>query len=301
MVAGLAVVVATRNRPELTAELARLLFDQEPTPAVVVIVDAGEPGKEVVLDPSLAVIIRSSIASLPHQRNLGIAWVLENTECEKVCFLDDDVRPSPQYLLRLLDLLERDVTGSVGGVSGTTGWVPAPSKGAYGLLQRVFRIVGKADGRVLPSGFNMPVRADEVGVFPASWLFGCSMWRRAVLEQFRFHDSLPGQALFEDVEFSVRVASKFGLLVDTSAYLDHLLAQDERPNQRKHYERIVRNRAEVVKSMGGGFARWFWFWWATLGLVLTVLRHVHSSRDYRDRLVGLCLGISTTLRRSPAG
>lgn len=300
----LVVVIATRNRPQHVIDLLSALADQEHVPEAVVVVDSSDASQAPAsgLGTGSGLNVRHKTlerASLPHQRNVG-AEIAIAAGAEVICFLDDDVRPRPDYLRRLADLLERDTVGVVGGVSGTSGWTQAVLKTTHTLYNRLFLLAGRADGRILRSGYNMPVDAVDPGVHSAQWLFGCSMWRADVLRQYRFHDNLPGSALFEDVEFSLRVGKEYLLLVDTSAHLDHLLEMEGRPDMRLHYERIARNRAEVVRAMGGGVLRWLAFWWSVTGDAARLLRHVHSSGDYRYRLRGLVRGaMATALRRVP--
>lgn len=299
-----AVVIPTRNRPWHVMELVTALTAQELLPCAVVVVDSSPEharmrSTEVRCEAFDVRIETVSTASLPFQRNVGARAALE-ADVDAVCFLDDDVRPKPDYLKRLAEVLMRDTVGVVAGVSGTSGWSPTVKPFHTRLYDRVFCLSGPADGRVLKSGINMPVDADLPGLHRAEWLFGCSMWRAEILKKRAFHDGLPGQALCEDVEFSVRAGKDSLLVVDTAARLDHLLEVTGRPSLGLHYQRFVRNRAEVVKAMGSGWIGRCAFWLSVVGTAVRLARHCHSSADYRERLVGLLRGVLATIARRDA-
>lgn len=300
-----AVVIATRNRPNHLPQVLQAVMAQDLTPVGIVVADSSDDplfrSLRVPPDTTTPVLHeRVTEASLPHQRNIGCAVAFARFDPEFICFIDDDVRPSRDYLSRLAHLLNRDTVDAIAGVSGTSGWTRTSVRRRYALFNRLFLLSGAADGRMLRSGYNMPVDALSGGVQTAQWLFGCSMWRSSILRQYRFHDGLVGSALFEDVEFSIRVGKSYGLLVDTSARLEHLLEQDQRPGNRLHYERLIRNRAEVIKALRPDKGGWLAFWWSALGDILLVVRHIHSSSDYRERLSGLLRGVARTVtRRQP--
>lgn len=298
------MVIATRNRPNHVTELVETLAVQDLKPAGIVVVDSSEehlesspqtpPGSNIPV-----LLERVEQASLPYQRNVGSSMALASFEPDAICFLDDDVRPRLDYLSRLANLLLHDTVNAVGGVSGTSGWTRASSRASHRAFNRLFLLYGPADGRVLRSGYNMPADSRREGIHTVQWLFGCSMWRADVLRRYRFNESLVGSGLFEDVEFSVRVARHHTLLVDSSARLEHLLEMDQRPSLGLHYERLVRNRAEVIKAMETGLIGWLAFWWSVAGDAALLARYAHSSKDYRERLAGLLRGVAATAARRP--
>lgn len=301
---GYAVVVPTRNRPDYLPGLFDAIATQGTKARAVVVVDASD--EEVRPDVARAVesvstewrFVSADTPSAPAQRNMGSKVACEEfDDVEYVLFLDDDVRPAPDYVDRLLRLLESDTVGVVGGVSGVSQWTRTEAPRWYRVYSRFFWLSAEKPGALLRSGVNVPVSASSRGIAKADWLFGCSMWRRSVLERYQFNGSMPGGALYDDVEFSARVGREHILLVDPEARLDHLLAVEGRPDMRTHYHRWVRNRWEVVSRIYPGPLGGFAFWWSTLGEAVLVGRHaVVGNRDYRERLAGLASGVRGTLR-----
>jgi hypothetical protein len=128
-------------------------------------------------------------------------------------------------------------------------------------------------GRVTASGLNIPINVHDQGPQFSEWLFGCSLWKSKIFENVRFPETLPGGALFDDVIFSVR-ARKFGrLLVDPSAKLIHLVSILNRPNDKLHAIRKVRNRFEVVKLLKPKIMVITVFWWSIFGELYFLSRH----------------------------
>jgi len=299
-----AVIIPTRNRPDYLPDLFEAIARQGTKVRAVVVVDASdldlrpEVEKAVVSAPVECRLIASDIPSAPAQRNLGATAVREEfPDIEYLLFLDDDVRPALDYVDRLLRLLESDTVGVVGGVSGVSQWTEKAVPRWYRIYSRIFLLAADRPGALLRSGVNIPVSASSGTITEVDWLFGCSMWRRSILERYEFHRDMPGGALCDDVEFSARVGREHMLLVDPEARLDHLLALEGRPDMRTHYHRWVRNRWEVVSVIYPGVLGAVAFWWSTLGEALLIGRHaVVGNRNYRERLAGLVSGTRGTLR-----
>jgi GT2 family glycosyltransferase len=303
-----AVVVATRNRPRQLAQLLAELPRQLLVPSAVVIVDSSDtqhrPDVErIAAQAGFPVRLEfTDVASLPSQRNAGVASLLAHeTPVDLVQFLDDDVSPRADYMLRLASLFARDTVGAVAGASGISLDRLPVRNSLVAFYRRFFGLYSPRGGALLPGGHNMPVAVPtgRDAVVEADWLFGCSMWRLPVLRSSRFSDVMPGGALFEDVEFSVRARRAGRLVVDTGARIEHALAAEGRPDTRTHHQRWVRNRYAVVVAMGRDGSK-VWFWWSTLGYFLAIARHLLGrDAEYRQAALGLLDGSLAVLRRRP--
>ena len=206
--------------------------------------------------------IITEIKSAATQRNLGVV----NSNLEDVqflLFLDDDTRPSSDYVPRLMNVLKS--TQEVVGCSGVTLPRAKPYSGWKSLYYRLFLISGNKGGRLLKSGTNVPVLYNQNGIFKVDWLFGCAMWRTEIFNHVMYSDNLPGGALGDDVIFSTRAGFYGDLFVDTGAVLDHFLSPTNRPSPHVSECRNVRNRYEVVKQLNGYLVPRLAFWWFIVG------------------------------------
>lgn len=110
------VIVPTRDRPRaLEACLTALAAQQGPDFEVLVVDDGGdaplEPGLEAVLGRLRVQLLRQTNAGPSAARNLG----LRQARGRFVAFTDDDCRPRPDWLSRVLPLLEVPHAVLVGG------------------------------------------------------------------------------------------------------------------------------------------------------------------------------------------
>jgi GT2 family glycosyltransferase len=299
-----AVVVATRNRPELLGGLLVALREQAQPIDHVVVVDSSdhhEAAEQVVArnSPSESTFVCSDRASTPHQRNLGVEALLRSDGLpDYVAFLDDDVRPAAGYLSRLVSLLEGD--GRLAGACGVTDDLQVPPPLHFRLYGTVFRLWSARQGALLRSGVNVPVRQAAGGPHRSSWLIGCSVWRGKTFEAHRFHESMPGCALFEDVEFSGRVGRTASLAVDTEALLHHMYAAEGRADTEMQSFRWIRNRYEVVCTVHRSRISKLVFWWSTAGeLLLLATKCLKDRTRHRAALRGAVRGARASLRGEP--
>lgn len=309
---NVAVLVATRNRPELLESLAQRIDAQTLKPSIVVIVDSsdGVTSGRWVSDAGVPTErIGTTIASLTAQKNLGLDFLFRpGSTFDAVAVLDDDVEPGPDYLHLLTAGLLCD--DAVVGVSATID-TPAPvtSDNFLRRVQRVFLLTSDEPGRLLPSGINVGVHRGQLSsISEPEWLMGVSVWRASVAMQLRYMPQAPGSSLGEDVEFSVR-AARFGALRQyPDVILGHSLAQHGRADPWLQQFRWIRNRSEIIRAMGGGPRHWTAYWWSNLGqaiilsngairLIKRKNRQTHA--HYLDSLRGLASGSWAVVRRQP--
>jgi glycosyltransferase involved in cell wall biosynthesis len=282
----LGIVVPTRNRKNYLQGLFVSILELNTQVDDVVVVDSTDydnrPSemevqkfKELMGDIKLHWIF-TDIKSASIQRNIGVDFILQFAP-NFVTFLDDDTRPRNDYLSRSLDVFRN--SENVVGVSGVTNSHHLERQSFRRIFKLLFKLGSNKSGRVLDSGINLPVYSDgESNLQRAEWLFGCSTWRSHVFSKVRFPSNLTGGALCEDVIFSLQASTLGELIVDTHAMLDHLLAQESRPDIFLHTVRSIRNRFEVVKTLrtikGTSF---FWFWWSVLGIIILNSKGILSS------------------------
>jgi len=111
-----AVVIATKGRPQAVSRLLGLLERQTMRPATVVLSAADRSDLETTLDTQLSVQCIFGEAGLTKQRNRGLERVQE--ACDLVVFFDDDFAPAANWLELCAEIFhtEPEVVGVTGAV-----------------------------------------------------------------------------------------------------------------------------------------------------------------------------------------
>ena len=294
---SVALVICTRHRAADVAGVLATITVQTPIPQLVAVVDSSDDGRTEVLvrnaelawpsDSTLLYVHASP--SLSHQRIVGIA----QTQSDIVMFVDDDVRLEPGYCAAVLDVFERDQSGSIGGVGGfIVGQAPR-------RVRRFDVFVGldsKTEGVMLRSGRNIPVVLEPAHDADVDWLSGATMsYRRSVLA-IEPPDEVGFPFEGEDADLSFRVRAHARLVLTPRARAIHLESQTNRvrgADQAKaelcaRLLRVANNpeRLSHRAAIAAGVAQLLKF--AVIGLVT-------GSR----RRFGLARGTAQALRKRP--
>ncbi len=200
----ISVVVPTLGRPSLGAVLAALAVGPRPgVPVEVLLVDdRPEPVGELPVPAALAdvtKVLRGRAAGPAAARNTG--W--RAAAHEWVAFLDDDVVPDPDWLVRLAADL-RSAGAAVGGVQGRVT-VPLPPDRRPTDWERV--TAGLADGQ---------------------WITADMAYRRAALSAVEGFDERFPRAYREDAELAHRVRSAGWELVRGERGVTHPVRPESR-------------------------------------------------------------------------
>jgi GT2 family glycosyltransferase len=159
----------------------------------------------------------------------------------------------------------------LGGVQGSVidDTFGSPLKRAYRALFLQSRHTKDSPGRLLPSGYyTTPVRATEAREAEALRLCGLA-FRRRVLDEFTFDESLEGYAFKEDIDFSYRVSQRYRLMVCPDARFRHFKAPASRISEReKSRMHVVNNYRIFRKNLQGTPLQWAAFCWALLGRLI---------------------------------
>ncbi len=299
------VVIATAFRERTLRTTLESLAAQARRPNEVVIVDgAPAPGVESFVgnlgrELDLRVIYRrTSPPSAALQRNLGVNVAAGDI----VLFLDDDGYPEPDCVEKMLEVLEHDAEGRVGGVGVLirNQLCPPPSAKAKRWLdfladEPLPSYSGKVLGPAIAIGTEPSDRHDVVQV---DWLnSGCTAYRKSALPDEGFNQRFFGYSYMEDVDLSLRVARHHALFVHRGAFMYH----DSQPSRFKApYARarmVVQNRYHVMTmTLGRTSARHHVKFLASIVMPLLVsLRSLRSGRDVADwflTLGGTLAGLS---------
>jgi len=293
----LAFVVATRDRPEDLRRMLDSLATQSCPPSQTVIVDASqEPVERVAAGcPALNTkYIRHLPPSATRQRNAGVDAV--DGDADLIGFLDDDAVLEPGAMEGMLRFWE-EAAEDVGGAA--FNWVNSPARAASWLKSlRIVSWLGlysRRRGVVMPSGWQTLVEKVSETLF-VEWLpSGASVWRRAVLDAFRFDEWFDGYSYLEDVDFSYSVSRRYRLAVVAEAGFCHYPSRTGRLDAYRFGKLEVRNRLYLVRKHKlsvpscylGLFARML----LSMGRVVACRRPGESFRRACGNVAGICRGL----------
>ena len=224
-----AIGIPTRNRPHQLQKTLSSILQLVETPQELFVCDSSdfefqEDVTNVCNNSEIkTTLIRSTRPSIPFQRNcIAKAFLESKSEIDFILFLDDDTEPATDYFQCLVDFLMRNPKyGGASGVSQTE----QRSK-TLDTIGKAFLVSGK-QGHVLRSGVGIP--PSRTSSSDVDWLFGCSVWRKSVIETVTWNENWDGYAVGDDVEFSFRVSKHWKLRVLPEAQIFHSYASENRP------------------------------------------------------------------------
>lgn len=215
----IAFVVPTMNRPDDLRNMLESVVSQSCLPDQIVIVDAGDITVDQVVRefPSLnTVYLREYPPSLSRQRNVGMAAVDQSISLAG--YIDDDIVFEPGTIEAMLKFWENS-SSDVGGARFNI-----MNEGLPKLiwLRSLFLIESRTRGALMPSGFqsSISVMKDTTWV---RWLSGgATIWRRSVIDEFKYDEWFQGTGYLEDLDYSFNVGIKYKMAVVADAQVQHL-------------------------------------------------------------------------------
>ena len=298
----ISVIIPTCNRPvELNILLNKISLQTRSVNEVLIIDSSDKPfavGPDYNWGFNL-IIQHVAVKSAALQRNIGMKML--SSECDYLCFLDDDVQPDPDYIFRLIEGLEK--TGGI-GISGIAlnplkrDLLRTKPNGPYGFLQRFFGLDSLRDGALLKSGVNIPIRTYEGAIQKVEWLIGCSIWKYDQVSDLKFEADFMGQSLSEDVIFSYRASSRGELFVDPKIHLNHSESEIGRPKGLEFWSMWVVNRSRLVNLVAKNNLQLFPYHFANFGQFLSlVYGGIFISKQLPVQALGIPLGYLRLARR----
>jgi glycosyltransferase involved in cell wall biosynthesis len=291
----LALIVPTRNRPELLITLLQTVKTQTVRPSQVVIVDGSDEPIESQIRDNLSpndTYVHVSPPSLTRQRNEGIKQL--HDDITLAGYLDDDIDLELGAIGEMLQFWEQ-CPPETGGAEFNI--INIPEKKAFsGPIRRLFCIDGPVPGKVLRSGFctsAFPASQD----IPCEWLCGgATIWSREILNNYNYDEWYSGWAYHEDAEFSYRVFKKYRLFAVHLAKVTHNPPPFNPAKNVALGRMAVINRYHFVKKNPELSVPFFF--WATIGEVLLNLLQSVWERNWNGirTAVGNLTGIYHILR-----
>jgi len=252
------LIICTYMRPQPLLQLLQSVQQQTLYPDEILIVDGSinlETKTMLEQHPFQHLhyfLVTEEERGLTRQRNYGIARV--GNEMDIVCFLDDDTVLEPEYFEELLKTYQiyPEALGVGGYINNETPWQKVKENETPKIDEFSFDGWKRKDGSrfVLrkklgldsdcPPGFSPQFsHGRSVGFLPPSnkiyeveqLMGGVSSFKKFVFDTFKFSTYFEGYGLYEDTDFSLRVAKTGKLYLNTAAKLNHYHNPSGRPNQ----------------------------------------------------------------------
>jgi len=290
-------------RPKPLLKLLQSVKTQTLYPNEIIVVDASlnRETKEMLelnaFENLRYFLVADADRGLTKQRNYGIASVEKDMDI--VCFLDDDTVLEPDYFEQLLNTFEiyPEALGVGGYISNETPWEKVIENEVLNINEFSCDGWKRKDGSrfVLrkklgldsdcPPGFSpLFSHGRSVGFLPPSGkvyeveqvMGGVSAFKKSVFDTFRFSNYFEGYGLYEDADFSLRVAKTGKLYLNTAAKLSHYHNPSGRPNQYQYGKMVVRNGYYVwrIKNPDPTFKAKFK--WHAITLLLMAIRFTNT-------------------------
>lgn len=260
------LIVCTYMRPKALLKLLKSVATQTLYPNEILIID-GSSNKETefVLSANSYHNLKyyrvdEDNRGLTKQRNYGINLVDHTSEI--ICFLDDDIELSSTYFENLIGTYNTHPEAlAVGGyISNEVAWQPADNVNASAKFYydgwmrnessryRWRKFFGLAPD-VAPGFMPTFSHGRPVSFLPPSGkvyeieqlMGGASSYKKEVFQKLCFSTYFEGYGLYEDADFSLRLAKLGKIYLNTNAKLAHYHEASGRPNQYEYGKMVVRN------------------------------------------------------------
>lgn len=286
-------------RPEPLLKLLQSVQQQTLYPDEILIIDGSTNAatqtilEQHVFDQLHYFKVAANERGLTKQRNYGIERVGEHMEV--VCFLDDDTVLEVDYFEQILKTyqIHPDAVGVGGYIINETksefvgndyqptikeyyfdGW--KQKDGSRFVLRKKLGL----DSDCPPGYSSLYSHGRSVGFLPPSdkiypvemLMGGVSSFRKKVFETLQFSTCFEGYGLYEDADFTLRVAKTGNLYVNTAAQLHHYHAASGRPNQYQYGKMVVRNGWYVWRTKNPKPLLIHKLKWHSITILLTLIR-----------------------------
>lgn len=297
------LIICSYLRPKSLLILLQSVQEQTVYPNEILIIDGstnGETGivlKENRFEGLKYFLVPPEHRGLTKQRNYGIEQV--GNEMEIVCFLDDDTVLENDYFEQLLKTYQ--IYPEALGVGGYiinesecefVGYDYIPKIDEYffdGWKRKdgsrfVLRKKLGLDSDCPPGYSSLYSHGRSVGFLPPSGeiyevemiMGGVSSFRKKIFESIRFSTYFEGYGLYEDADFTLRVAKKGKLYLNTSAKLNHYHDASGRPNQYQYGKMVVRNGWYVWRTKNPRPLLNAKLKWHSITILLTIIRYTNT-------------------------
>ena len=218
----LTVVIPTRNRPADLTNAIKSLCSQSRLPDELIVVDQSVDDLSISIVKSLIAPFKQIKLKYIHDSNiLGLVEAkhvaVKNASGQIIFFLEDDIVLEADYIRQIeLGFIKQPT------MIGCSGVITNPPKANF-LYRFLFNIFHRGifiDNRIK---VRSVYHGYDHNLIESNMLSGgVSAWRREVFDEVEF-DVANGFHMFEDIDFSTRVAQHYGkrLFINPNARLAH--------------------------------------------------------------------------------
>jgi GT2 family glycosyltransferase len=275
-----AVIIATKGRPQALNRLLRWLEHQTLAPALVVVSATESKDTEEPITASRRVEYVYGSAGTSTQRNRGLERIANRADL--IVFFDDDFAPAATWLERCASAFASD--RSIVGMQGLVLRDGAQTEEvSWDEAKRLLQAAPSADD-------TMPTFSEATG------LYGCNMaFRVSAVRQLRFDERLVLYGWLEDKDFS-RLVGRAGRLVECGTMLGvHLGLKSGRVSGKRYgYSQVI--NAWYLNKKGVMSLREAW---TNIGkaLLMNGVKSFRSEKhlDRMGRFVGNLIGVGDLL------
>lgn len=253
-------------RPKAIVTLLNSVKEQTLYPDEIIIVDGSVDTntQELFLSATFKnltyFLIEEKHRGLTKQRNFGISKVADHSKI--VCFLDDDIVLDVNYFEELIKTyIKYPKALAVGGyATNEVKWASnfTNLSNDYYVFDgfarkessrfRLRKKLGLLDD-TLPGFMPTFSHGRSVSFLPPSGntyeieqiMGGISSYKKEVFSTMSFSTYFEGYGLYEDADFSLRLAKKGKIYLNTNAKVEHHHAIEGRPNKFKYGKMVIRN------------------------------------------------------------
>ena len=199
---------------------------------------------------------------LTKQRNYGINLVSKSSEI--ICFLDDDIILTPSYFKHLIKTYNTYPKAlAVGGyIINEVNWIKQEigrsrstskfyfdgwerSEPSRFKMRKWFGLLPDTDPGFMPTfshGRSISFLPPSGKIFQVELIMGgVSSYKKEVFQKLSFSNYFKGYGLYEDADFSLRLAKTGSVYVNTNAQLEHHHDDSGRPNKYNYGKMVIRN------------------------------------------------------------
>lgn len=289
---SLALIIPTTGRMDCIKRLLESVIAQSVRPGEIIIVNGGDVDISDIKGDFKELNIKYIVSQPPfltRQRNIGISALDRRTAL--VGFLDDDIVLKDNTLENMLKFWNT-ADPKIGGASFNN--ISDTFKKA-GIIEKIFGVNGIDSGKILKSGMITKICSIE-RTKCVDWLLGgATVWRREVVDKFKFDEWFAGYAPYEDADYSYRVGEKYDMMVIKDAMFYHFPIPISADKEYLYGKMHVINRVYFVKKSPRLSLPVCY--WACLGMLLSNLARGVSRQDKRflRRAAGNIAGLANAL------
>ncbi len=260
------LVICTYMRPMPLIKLLQSVKTQMVYPNEILIIDGSTNTEtELILEKNefknlTYFKVDDNNRGLTKQRNFGINLVSKSSEI--ICFLDDDIILTESYFKHLINtyILYPDALAVGGYIINEVEWQKETAKMSKSefyfdgwkrsepfrfRMRRWFGLLPDTKPGFMPTfshGRSVSFLPPSGEIYQIEQLMGgVSSYRKEIFKKISFSTYFEGYGLYEDADFSLRLAKIGAIYINTNAKLSHFHDGSGRPNKFSYGKMVIRN------------------------------------------------------------